>query len=129
MWTKRRRRSVAVWSTLSVSFHICQCNRGAASSLFSGSYTFAKTIEYKAKHGLQSGSKEVTVIPPADYQERFVRALEGYFVACPGEESSSCLLIKYSLSLLPVMWQIDKWSKPLDDADVVTDPDSLPSVL
>ncbi|KAJ3539164.1 hypothetical protein NMY22_g4858 [Coprinellus aureogranulatus] len=49
-----------------------------------GSYTFAKTIEYKAKHGLQSGNKEVTVMPPADYQERFVRALDGYFVACPG---------------------------------------------
>jgi len=49
-----------------------------------GSYTFAKTLEYKAKHGLQSSSKEVTVMPPTEYQERFVNALEGYFVACPG---------------------------------------------
>jgi len=49
-----------------------------------GSYTFAKTLEYKAKQGLQSG-KEVTVMPPTEYQDRFVTALEGYFVACPGE--------------------------------------------
>ncbi|KAJ3508125.1 hypothetical protein NLJ89_g5924 [Agrocybe chaxingu] len=48
-----------------------------------GSYTFAKTLEYKAKQGLQSG-KQITVVPPAEYQERFVSALEGYFVACPG---------------------------------------------
>ena len=49
-----------------------------------GSYTIAKTLEYKAKHGLHS-TKDVTVIPPAEYEERFVNALEGYFVACPGE--------------------------------------------
>ena len=49
-----------------------------------GSYTLAKTLEYKAKHGLHS-AKDVTVIPPAEYEERFVNALEGYFVACPGE--------------------------------------------
>ncbi|KAF5320160.1 hypothetical protein D9611_010357 [Ephemerocybe angulata] len=71
-----------------------------------GSYTFAKTIEYKAKQGLQSGNKEVTVMPPADYQERFVRALEGYFVACP-----------------------DKWSKPLDESKIISDPDLLPCPL
>ena len=51
--------------------------------IFSGSYTFAKTLEYKAKQGLQSG-KEVTVVPPAEYRDRFVNALEGYFIACPG---------------------------------------------
>ena len=50
---------------------------------FSGSYTFAKTLEYKAKQGLQSG-EEVTVVPPAEYRDRFVNALEGYFIACPG---------------------------------------------
>ncbi|RDB21822.1 hypothetical protein Hypma_010794 [Hypsizygus marmoreus] len=70
-----------------------------------GSYTFAKTLEYKAKHGLNSG-KEITVIPPAEYQERFVSALEGYFLACP-----------------------DKWSKPLDDSKITDDPNLLPSVL
>lgn len=51
---------------------------------FPGSYTFAKTLEYKAKQGLQSG-KEVTVVPPAEYRDRFVSALEGYFIACPGQ--------------------------------------------
>ncbi|RXW18269.1 hypothetical protein EST38_g7586 [Candolleomyces aberdarensis] len=70
-----------------------------------GSYTFAKTLEYKAKNGLQSG-KEVTVMPPVDYQDRFVKTLEGYFVACP-----------------------DKWSKPLDESMIISDPDQLPSVL
>jgi len=60
-------------------------NQGAST----GSYTFAKTLEYKAKHGLQSGTgKEVTVLPPTEYQERFVKALEGYFVACPGKALS-----------------------------------------
>lgn len=49
-----------------------------------GSYTFGKTLEYKAKQGLHSG-KDITVVPPAEYEERFVNALEGYFVACPGE--------------------------------------------
>ncbi|CAA7264497.1 unnamed protein product [Cyclocybe aegerita] len=70
-----------------------------------GSYTFAKTLEYKAKQGLQSG-KEITVVPPAEYQERFVSALEGYFVACP-----------------------DKWSKPQDESKIISDPNLLPSVL
>ncbi|KAF8797636.1 hypothetical protein BYT27DRAFT_7265512 [Phlegmacium glaucopus] len=70
-----------------------------------GSYTFAKTLEYKAKQGLQSG-KEVTVVPPAEYRDRFVSALEGYFIACP-----------------------DKWSKPLDEAKIISDPNLLPSVL
>jgi hypothetical protein len=48
-----------------------------------GSYTFAKTLEYKAKQNLKSG-KEVTVIPPNEYQARFVNAMDGYFLACPG---------------------------------------------
>ena len=48
-----------------------------------GSYTFAKTLEYKAKQNLSSG-KEVTVIPPNEYQERFLNAMDNYFVACPG---------------------------------------------
>ncbi|KAJ7172306.1 hypothetical protein C8R46DRAFT_1085479 [Mycena filopes] len=71
-----------------------------------GSYTFAKTLEYKAKQGLNSG-KEVTVIPPTEYQERFVSALDGYFLACP-----------------------DKWSRSMDDSTKpVNDPALLPSVL
>ena len=38
-----------------------------------GSYTLAKTLEYKAKHSLHS-TKDVTVIPPAEFEERFVNA-------------------------------------------------------
>ncbi|KAH7868609.1 uncharacterized protein C8R40DRAFT_814762 [Lentinula edodes] len=72
-----------------------------------GSYTFAKTLEYKAKQGLNSGNgKEVTVIPPAEYQERFTNALERYFLACP-----------------------DKWSRSLDRRKMISNPDLLPSVL
>lgn len=48
-----------------------------------GSYTFAKTLEYKAKQGFNSG-RETTVIPPHEYQKRFVRAMDDYFIACPG---------------------------------------------
>ncbi|KAG6899412.1 hypothetical protein C0995_006024, partial [Termitomyces sp. Mi166 len=70
-----------------------------------GSYTFAKTLEYKAKHGLKP-DKEITVIPPVEYQERFVSALEGYFLACP-----------------------DKWSKPMDKSKLISDANLLPSVL
>ncbi|KAJ3975919.1 hypothetical protein EV361DRAFT_791395 [Lentinula raphanica] len=51
-----------------------------------GVYTFAKTLEYKAKQGLNSrNGKEVTVMPPAEYQLRFTNALERYFLACPGK--------------------------------------------
>ncbi|KAL0948446.1 hypothetical protein HGRIS_011019 [Hohenbuehelia grisea] len=70
-----------------------------------GSYTFAKTLEYKAKQGLNSG-KDVTVVPPTEYQERFVSALDGYFLACP-----------------------DKWSQPMDDVKISGDANLLPSVL
>ncbi|KAH9920629.1 uncharacterized protein B0H18DRAFT_1023703 [Fomitopsis serialis] len=70
-----------------------------------GSYTFAKTLEYKAKQNLNSG-KEVTVIPPHEYQERFVTAMDEYFLACP-----------------------DKWSRPLDDTRVPHSHLDLPSVL
>ncbi|KAF7331238.1 hypothetical protein MKEN_00000700 [Mycena kentingensis (nom. inval.)] len=85
-----------------------------------GSYTFAKTLEYKAKQGLTgipvvnlnltggggAGPKEVTVIPPTEYQERFVGALERYFLACP-----------------------DKWTRATDDSKPIDDPAMLPSVL
>jgi 1-phosphatidylinositol-3-phosphate 5-kinase len=57
--------------------------RSVLNSYCAGSYTFAKTLEYKAKQGLNAG-KDITVIPPAEYQERFISALEGYFLACPG---------------------------------------------
>lgn len=51
-----------------------------------GSYTFAKTLEYKAKQGLSGNSgREITVIPPAEYRDRFVTAMESYFIACPGK--------------------------------------------
>ena len=49
-----------------------------------GSYTFAKTLEYKAKQNLNSG-REVTVIPPNEYHDRFVTAMNNYFLPCPGE--------------------------------------------
>ncbi|KAF8309057.1 hypothetical protein DL93DRAFT_2086239 [Clavulina sp. PMI_390] len=51
-----------------------------------GTYTFAKTLESKAKHGLNSGKeKEVTVVPPSDYQARFLRAMDRYFISVPGK--------------------------------------------
>ena len=48
-----------------------------------GSYTFSKTLEYKAK-GLSKEGKDITVVPPHEYQERLVSALDSYFMACPG---------------------------------------------
>ena len=49
-----------------------------------GSYTFAKTLEYKAKGLSGKDGKDITVVPPHEYKERFVSALDGYFLACPG---------------------------------------------
>jgi len=48
-----------------------------------GSYTFTKTLEYKAKQNLKPG-KEVVVVPPNEYQVRFANTMDGYFLACPG---------------------------------------------
>ncbi|KAK0439508.1 uncharacterized protein EV420DRAFT_1279475 [Desarmillaria tabescens] len=54
-----------------------------------GLYTFAKTIESKAKQNLPGREKgEVTVIPPKEYEERFVRAVDGYFVRCPDRSTT-----------------------------------------
>ncbi|KAI0033193.1 hypothetical protein K488DRAFT_48201 [Vararia minispora EC-137] len=73
-----------------------------------GSYTFAKTLEYKAKQGFSGkDGKEVTVMPPHEYQERFIKTLDGYFLACPVS---------------------DKWTKPEDEKTTYEYTD-LPSVL
>jgi 1-phosphatidylinositol-3-phosphate 5-kinase len=95
--------------------------------LILGSYTFAKTLEYKAKQGLKSG-KEVTVVPPAEYRDRFVNVLEGYFIACPGQllfvPVSGWVVQAHTHNVLS-----DKWSKPLDEANLISDSNLLPSVL
>ncbi|CAL1702515.1 unnamed protein product [Somion occarium] len=86
---------------------VCEENKVLACGLVDtiGSYTFAKTLEYKAKQGLNS-AKEVTVIPPIEYQHRFVNAMESYFLSSP-----------------------DRWTRPLDDTKVPSDYRHLPSVL
>ncbi|KAH9012776.1 hypothetical protein EDB85DRAFT_2296558 [Lactarius pseudohatsudake] len=73
-----------------------------------GNYTSAKTLEYKAKGISGKDGKDITVIPlaPHEYKERFVSALDGYFMACP-----------------------DKWTKPPDEKKLIHDPALLPSVL
>jgi len=88
-----------------------------------GSYTFAKTLEYKAKQNLKSG-KDVTVIPPNEYQARFVNAIDGYFLACPGRSKPT------SWSWTEVLTtHTDKWSKAPDDKRDYSDPCVLRSVL
>lgn len=98
-------------------------------NILSGSYTFAKTLEYKAKQGLLQSGKEVTVIPPAEYRDRFVSVLEGYFIACPGQlfvlwVEFSCFYKKLTRRTF-----LDKWSKPIDETNIISDPNLLPSVL
>lgn len=88
-----------------------------------GSYTFAKTLEYKAKQNLKSG-KEVTVIPPNEYQARFVNAMDGYFLACPGRPNPASGRLKEILK-----FHTDKWSKAPDDKREHGDPDALRSAL
>jgi len=88
-----------------------------------GSYTFAKTLEYKAKQNLKSG-KEVTVVPPNEYQARFVNAMDGYFLACPGRSKSTSGSRTEILTI-----HTDKWSRAPDDKRDYSDPDVLRSVL
>ena len=88
-----------------------------------GSYTFAKTLEYKAKQNLKSG-KEVTVIPPNEYQARFMNAMDGYFLACPGKQKPASGSWKEVLTI-----HIDKWSRAPDDKRDYSDPDVLRSAL
>ena len=82
-----------------------------------GSYTFAKTLEYKAKQNIK---KNVTVIPPAEYQERFVKAIDSYFVACPGK------LVGMHKWRIDSLLFVDKWSNPGPE---YAHPSTLPSVL
>lgn len=75
-----------------------------------GSYSFAKTLEYKAKQGLNNnlivgGNKEVTVMPPGEYRDRFVKAIDSYFLACPG----TCVLLSCCLVLIRM------WYRQMDD--------------
>jgi len=80
-------------------------------------------LEYKAKQNLKSG-KDVTVIPPNEYQARFVNAMDGYFLACPGTSKSTSRSWKEVFTIYT-----DKWSKAPDDKRDYADPDVLRSVL
>jgi 1-phosphatidylinositol-3-phosphate 5-kinase len=80
-------------------------------------------LEYKAKQNLKSG-KEVTVIPPNEYQARFVNAMDGYFLACPGRSKPTP---KGCAEVLTI--RTDKWSRAPDDKRDYSDPDVLQSVL
>ncbi|KZS95319.1 hypothetical protein SISNIDRAFT_484174 [Sistotremastrum niveocremeum HHB9708] len=74
-----------------------------------GSFSLAKTLEWKFKQSLNNSltsGKEVTVIPPHEYQERFVRAMNCYFIPCP-----------------------DKWTKPHVPNINYSSVDYLPSVI
>jgi hypothetical protein len=75
---------------IGLSSHLSSMYGADDDVLHTGSYTFAKTLEYKAKQGLNSG-KQVTVVPPHEYQHRFVKAMNDYFVPCPGMLSASFL--------------------------------------
>jgi 1-phosphatidylinositol-3-phosphate 5-kinase len=91
-----------------------------------GSYTFAKTLEYKAKGLSGKEGKNITVVPPHEYQERFVSALDSYFVACPG----ACACGKwFALTGTYSFFNSDKWTKPVDETKLIHDPALLPSVL
>jgi hypothetical protein len=43
-----------------------------------GAFTLAKQLESSSKNN-------VTILPPAEYAQRFQTAMESYFIACPGE--------------------------------------------
>lgn len=84
----------------------CQLVCGLVDTI--GSFSLAKTLEWKLKQGINSGlnsGTETTVLPPQDYNERFVKAIETYFLACP-----------------------DKWTKPTGNVNMYSTED-LPSVF
>jgi 1-phosphatidylinositol-3-phosphate 5-kinase len=98
-----------------------------------GSYTFAKTLEYKAK-GLSKEGKDITVVPPHEYQERLVSALDSYFMACPGAcarvpVGAGVTLLVRSVLIGNVLFVSDKWTRPVDETKLIHDPAHLPSVL
>ena len=90
-----------------------------------GSYTFAKTLEYKAK-GLSKEGKDITVVPPHEYQERFVSTLDSYFMACPG---ALCMWERVCTFRPDLSFVLDKWTKPVDETKLIHDAAHLPSVL
>ena len=90
-----------------------------------GSYTFSKTLEYKAK-GLSKEGKDITVVPPHEYQERLVSALDSYFMACPG---ASCMWEHVFSFKSNLSFVLDKWTKPVDETKLIHDAAHLPSVL
>lgn len=52
-----------------------------------GAFTLAKQLESSSKKALKSGPEaksNVTILPPAEYAERFARAMETYFTGVPG---------------------------------------------
>ncbi|KAJ3413856.1 hypothetical protein HDV05_007377 [Chytridiales sp. JEL 0842] len=69
---------------------------------FIGSYTWYKRLETRGKSAIRA-SKDVTVIPPVQYGERFRKAMDQYFLMVP-----------------------DKWIKTSDDD---AQPYTLPAVL
>ncbi|KAI8882619.1 hypothetical protein K501DRAFT_251026 [Backusella circina FSU 941] len=52
---------------------------------FIGTYTWYKKIESRSKSTLRSSRKEVTVVPPEQYKERFDREVCDYFIPVPGK--------------------------------------------
>ncbi|KAF7727742.1 hypothetical protein EC973_007201 [Apophysomyces ossiformis] len=52
---------------------------------FIGTYTWYKKMENKGKTTFLQVKKEVTVVPPDQYRERFCREIDNYFIAVPGK--------------------------------------------
>lgn len=52
---------------------------------FIGAYTWYKKLESKSKSTLQP-RKEVTVVPPDQYKQRFCREVGDYFIPVPGKK-------------------------------------------
>ncbi|KAI8887320.1 hypothetical protein K501DRAFT_212103 [Backusella circina FSU 941] len=50
---------------------------------FIGTYTWYKKLESRSKSTLSR--REVTIIPPEQYKERFIREISDYFIAVPGK--------------------------------------------
>ena len=62
---------------------------------FIGPYTWYKKLESRGKTTLMPlrGGKEVTVLPPDRYRDRFRKAMDENFLMVPGTTCVSCSLV------------------------------------
>ncbi|KDN38395.1 hypothetical protein K437DRAFT_240138 [Tilletiaria anomala UBC 951] len=91
-----------------------------------GAFTLAKQLESSSKKALktQDGKSNVTILPPAEYAERFSNAMRTYFIGCPAH---GWLGLDGTMQAIRsnAPWELERTSTDEDDSMTSL----LPSVL